>query len=117
MVGTLAEDETARAIGHTVRDRANEVRLAGAAARDATLGPADGAGSVSGAPVTLRAYQRWSRDAALPAPWSTVLDRLRAPLADIGADLSPRAFRMLSRFVTSGGDILPAATAFDLQVA
>src|SRR5690606_21232572 len=41
MVGTLAEDGTALAIGHTVRDRANEVRLAGAAARDATLGPAD----------------------------------------------------------------------------
>lgn len=116
IVGTLAEDETARPIGHTIRDRANEVRLAGASAREATIGGAD-SGGVSGAPVTLRAYQRWARDAALPAPWSNVLDRLRTPLAELGADLSPRAFRMLSRFVASGGDILPAAAAFDVQVA
>jgi hypothetical protein len=46
-----------------------------------------------------------------------VLDRLRTPLADLGAELSPRAFRVLSRFVASGGDVLPAAAAFDVQVA
>ena len=116
LVGTLAEDETARAIGHTVRDRANEVRLAGAAARDATIGGGAG-GEVTGSPVTLRSYQRWARDAALPSPWSTVLDRLRAPLAELGADLSPRAFRVLSRFVASGGELLSPAAAFDVQVA
>jgi hypothetical protein len=115
IVGTLAEDESARTVGQGVRDRANELRLAGGGPRDSLPGGA--AGAVGGAPVPMRAYQRWTRDAPLAAPWSGVLDRLRAPLGDAGIELSPRAQRMLTRFVASGGDVLPTAAAFDVQLA
>lgn len=116
LVGTLAEDASARPVAGAIRDRATEVRLAGAAARDAALGAATDR-DVSGAPVPLRALQRWVREASLPAPWGELLDRLRDPIGAVGADLSPRAFRSLARFVASGGDVLPADAAFDVQLA
>jgi hypothetical protein len=115
LVATLPDDRAAARSGTQLLDRAWVVRLVPARSRE--LPPAGPASPPAGAPVRLRTYQRWVRDAALPASQAATLDRLESPLNAIGAPLTPRRLRRLRRVVASAVELFGGDVAFDLQLA
>lgn len=119
IVGSTVDDETGRPLTSALRDRATEVRLAGVARHRLVPDALNDAAPrrVNGASVPARALQRWARDAAPPEPWAGLLDALHEPLRAHGLGLSPRALRMMHRFIASAGGLLPTDAAVDMQLA
>jgi len=115
LVTAVASDDTGALPGPTLLDRSAIVMLRPGRSRELVDSPKDrGPGGV---PVRLRTYDRWVRDSALPAQQAALLDRLEAPFASFGAQLTPRRYRRLCRVVASANDICGPDVAFDLQLA
>lgn len=116
-VGTVNFDETTRLLSDRFLDRANLIQLRPAvlpSALDTQDGPP---ASSKGRLITLSDFESWQRNTGLPVDLATLLDSMRPLLQLLGCPVSPRTYRGICRFVGSAEPLLPAARAFDLQVA
>jgi hypothetical protein len=113
IVGTLHEHEMSQPPGLMLRDASYELRMDDALRSMPELRPA----SIPGAPVTLQAYRRWVRSEPLPASLSALLESVQAALRPVSLVLPQAAVERIEAFVASAHELLPADTAFDLQLA
>jgi len=114
-VGTVNFDETTRLLSDRFLDRVNLINI-----KPKGLPGIAGANSLAtaiGRMVTMSDYESWRTDSALPSDLGTLIDSMRPLLSQMGCPISPRVYRGICRFVSSSAPILPAAKAFDVQVA
>src|SRR5262249_9931679 len=110
-------DETTRLLSDRFLDRVNLIRLGASSLPNVSKATGELQERSSGQMVTLADFESWRADAALPADLGSLLDSMRSLLNELGCPLSPRVYRGICRFVASATQILPASTAFDLQIA
>jgi len=116
-VGTVNFDETTRLLSDRLLDRVNMIRLASGALPSVAGSDGSPLMGADGRIITLRDFQMWQKDAALPSDLASLLDALRPSLSIIGCPLSPRVYRAICRFVSSASAVMSSDTAFDAQLA
>lgn len=116
-VGTVNFDETTRLLSDRFLDRVNLIELSAEQLPVVTTTESAAESTVAGPALTLEMLNSWVLDAALPSDIGQLVDVFRPLLRDIGAPLSSRVYRGMCRFVNSSKALIPAAKAFDLQIA
>lgn len=113
--GTVNFDETTRSLSDRFLDRVNLVQLKPSSL--AIGGNPDD--SILGAPgrmISLSDFLSWRGVASLSPELATLFDDFRPILYKLGSSISPRVYRSICEYVGGSEPILPANTAFDLQI-
>jgi hypothetical protein len=116
-IGTVNFDETTRQLSQRLLDRANMIRLP-----SNQLPPEleeASATKASGAPVRLRDYRGWIRNAETYGDLlATLIDDLRDDLSALSCPMNPRRISGMRKFLASWPEkIAPREKAVDLQFA
>lgn len=117
-VGTVNFDETTKQLSLRLLDRANLIRLRPMEQTAILPAVTDQRPAVAGAPICLRHFREWRRNAPLDREIAALWDRIHRCLADLGAPITPRRGRAIQEFIASAPpEILTPIQAFDLQIA